>query len=91
MSEQLPEPTLPGRIFQERELLRYNGEDGPIYIAYDGIVYDVSECPRWRSGMHERQHFPGLDLSGEMTEAPHQEEVLRRPCVKIVGRLAMKA
>jgi predicted heme/steroid binding protein len=56
-------------------------------IAYEGIVYDVSECPRWRTGMHEFLHFPAQDLSGEMDDAPHMEEVLKQPCIKRVGTL----
>ncbi|MFZ6031414.1 MAG: cytochrome b5 domain-containing protein [Chloroflexota bacterium] len=76
------------RIFTVHELRLYNGEDRPqLYIAYRGIVYDVTECPRWRRGMHERIHFPGQDLSGEIEEAPHAEDVFARPCVKIVGKL----
>lgn len=76
------------RTFTEQELRLYNGDDRPqIYIAYHGIVYDVTDCPRWRHGMHERIHFPGQDLSGEMDEAPHAEDVFTRPCVKIVGKL----
>ena len=74
--------------FTENELRRYNGDDHPnIYIAYQGIVYDVTNCPRWRHGMHERMHFPGQDLSGEMEDAPHATDVLTRPCVRIVGKL----
>lgn len=73
--------------FTEMQLHLYDGEDRPMYIAFNGIVYDVSECPKWRLGMHENLHFPGLDLSGEMGEAPHKAEVFQRPCVKIVGRL----
>jgi hypothetical protein len=38
--------------------------------------------------MHEQLHFAGLDLTGELIEAPHGEEVFSRPCVKRVGRLA---
>jgi predicted heme/steroid binding protein len=76
------------KIFTERELQRYNGEDEPMYVAYQGIVYDVSQCPKWRRGMHENLHYAGLDLSGEMTDAPHQQEVFQRPCVKRVGRLS---
>jgi predicted heme/steroid binding protein len=76
------------RTFTATELLRYNGEDDPrILIAYRGIVYDVSDCPRWRRGIHERIHFPGQDLSGEMADAPHAEDVFHRPCVKIAGEL----
>lgn len=75
------------RIFTPRELSRFDGERGPAYIAYEGIVYDVSDCPKWRLGLHEGQHFPGQDLTGELGPAPHQAEVFLRPCVRRVGRL----
>lgn len=76
------------REFTERELQRYNGEQGwPAYIAYAGVVYDVSRCPKWRTGLHEQLHFAGLDLTRSLRKAPHAEEVFRRPCVKRVGRL----
>jgi predicted heme/steroid binding protein len=69
------------------ELRRCDGENGPMYIAYQGVVYDVSDCPRWRRGLHENMHFPAQDLSGEMGEAPHAQDVLTRPCVRRVGVL----
>jgi predicted heme/steroid binding protein len=78
------------RIFTISELLRYTGEDGgPILISYLDIVYDVSACPRWRSGMHEQMHFPGQDLTSELPDAPHKDEVFRHACVKQVGHLKM--
>ncbi|MBL8055991.1 MAG: cytochrome B5 [Anaerolineales bacterium] len=77
------------RVFSELELQRYNGERGrPAYIAYGGVVYDVSDCPKWRTGMHEQLHFAGLDLTRALAQAPHAAEVFRRPCLKRVGVLA---
>lgn len=76
------------RTFTPSELHRYDGEDGPSLIAFKGIVYDVSICPKWRKGIHEGLHFPGQDLTSEFAEAPHHEEVFRHPCVKRVGRLS---
>lgn len=77
------------RVFTLSDLRRYSGEDGgPIFISYQGIVYDVSDCPRWRSGMHESMHFPGQDLTSELPEAPHKDEVFHRPCIRRVGLLA---
>lgn len=77
------------RVFTERELQRYNGERGErAYIAYDGIVYDVTDCPKWRTGLHEQLHYAGLDLTRSLRKAPHKVEVFTRPCVKRVGRLA---
>ncbi len=76
------------RTFTERELVRYNGERGqPAYIAYDGVVYDVSDCPKWRTGLHEQLHFAGADLTRSLRKAPHFAEVFTRPCVKRVGIL----
>ncbi len=79
------------RTISLAELRRNNGERGTRkYIAYRGLVYDVTECPKWRPEMHEQLHFAGQDLTAELPEAPHQDDVLRRPCVKIVGRLALE-
>ena len=76
------------RVFSARDLQRYNGERGQrVYIAHGGVVYDVSDCPKWRSGLHEQLHFAGFDLSGELADAPHGQEVFTRPCVQRVGVL----
>ncbi len=76
------------KTFTERELQRYNGENGqPAYIAYAGVVYDVSACPKWRTGLHEQLHFAGIDLTRSLRKAPHTESVFSRPCVKRVGVL----
>ena len=58
------------------------------YIAYRGLVYDVTDCPKWRPDVHEQLHFPGQDLTSELPDAPHKEEVFKHDCVKLVGRLA---
>jgi len=76
------------RLFSAAELKRYNGERGrPVFVAYAGVVYDVSDCPKWRTGLHEQLHFAGFDLSGELVDAPHGTEVFTRPCVKRVGTM----
>ncbi len=76
------------RTFTEVELRRFDGEGGaPMYIAYGGEVYDVTDCPKWRTGLHEGLHFPGQNLTSELGAAPHAEEVFQRPCVRRVGRL----
>jgi predicted heme/steroid binding protein len=56
------------------------------WIAFEGVVFDVTDCPKWLGDMHERLHFPGQDLTTELPDAPHTEKVLSRPCVKIIGR-----
>jgi predicted heme/steroid binding protein len=80
--------SIPDRIVTQMELKRSTGERGTRkLIAYRGIVYDVSDCPKWRTDLHEQLHFPGQDLTGEIAEAPHREEVFARPCIKVIGRL----
>ena len=79
---------IPIRLITLTELMRNTGERGTRkFIAARGIVYDITDCPKWHGDMHENLHFPGQDLSGELDEAPHDEDVFSRPCVKIVGRL----
>ncbi len=76
------------RHFTPRELQRHNGERGErVYLAYAGVVYDVTECPKWRTGFHEQLHFAGFDLTGELPDAPHGAEVFNRPGVRRVGML----
>lgn len=70
------------------ELRRFDGTLGSRkYVACQGVVYDVTDCPKWRPDLHEGLHFPGQDLSRELPEAPHGREVFSRPCVKRVGLL----
>lgn len=88
MENNTPAQPIPDRTFTEQQLRRYTGERGyPMYIAYAGIVYDVTHCPKWRRGMHENQHWPGQDLTSELVDAPHTASVFAHPCVKPVGRL----
>ena len=81
---------IPNRTLTEAELRLYNGEDHErMYVAYKGLVYDVTDCPKWRRGLHEGLHFPGQDLSSELdNQAPHAGGVFSHPCVLLVGRLA---
>jgi predicted heme/steroid binding protein len=80
--------SIPDRIITEAELRRNTGERGTRkFIAYEGIIYDVTDCPKWRLDLHEDLHFPGQDLTSELPEAPHKEEVFSRPCVKAIGKL----
>lgn len=83
-------PVLDGstRVFTEAELRQYDGRDGrPVFIAYNGIVYDVSDAPLWRTGMHQNMHFSGLDLTRSLRKAPHTSRVFERVYIRIVGVL----
>jgi predicted heme/steroid binding protein/uncharacterized membrane protein len=74
------------REFTRAELAEKNGADGrPVYIAYQGKVYDVSGSSLWAGGRHMDLHQAGHELTGEFAEAPHGEEVLERyPQVGII-------
>jgi predicted heme/steroid binding protein len=67
------------------QLALRNGQDKPqIWIAFRGIVYDVTESKMWRNGKHY-EHWAGQDLTPELEDAPHTEQVFER--LKIVGKL----
>lgn len=77
---------IPDRVFTRAELARYNGRDGqPMYVAYRGIVYDVSASALWLDGEHQFSHSAGDDLTSEMDQAPHGNEVMER--FQVVGVL----
>lgn len=55
-----------------------NGQDKPeIYVAYKGLVYDMTGNNLWRKGFHY-EHWAGQDLTDEMSDAPHGAEVFRK-------------
>jgi predicted heme/steroid binding protein len=67
------------RVFTAEELARYDGKDGtPAYIAYKGIVYDVSASFLWRRGRHWVVIQAGADLTDHLAAAPHGTDVLDR-------------
>lgn len=80
--------TIPERVISLPALKQNSGERSTrMWIAHNGIVYDVTDCPKWRTGMHEFLHFPGQDLTSELHDAPHEDEVFKHDCVIIVGKL----
>ena len=65
--------------FTIEELSQYNGkENSPVYIAFKGKVYDVTNSFLWKWGRHQMIHNAGCDLSKELDEAPHDEGLLKR-------------
>jgi predicted heme/steroid binding protein len=60
------------------QLAMFNGSDKPeIYVAYKGLVYDVSASRLWKNGKHY-EHWAGQDLTEELKDAPHAEWVFDR-------------
>lgn len=64
--------------FSKNQLALRNGQDrAEIWIAYKGIIYDVSESRLWKNGKHY-EHWAGQDLSHELPEAPHTDSVFEK-------------
>lgn len=60
------------------QLALFNGQDKPkIYIAYKGKIYDVTSSRLWKNGKHY-EHWAGQDLTDELADAPHADEVFER-------------
>lgn len=73
------------RVLSQRVLALRNGRDRPeIWIAFRGLVYDVGRSFHWKGGLHY-EHWAGQDLTDELAEAPHGEDVFEG--FPIVGRL----
>jgi len=67
------------REITSEELLSFDGKNGnPVYVAFQGKVYDVTKSRLWATGSHMKRHASGKDLTGEITSAPHGPEVLER-------------
>lgn len=68
------------------QLALHNGQDkDTIYIAYNGLIYDVTDSRLWRNGKHY-EHWAGQDLTEELADAPHSEKVFDKfiPIGKLV-------
>lgn len=71
--------------YTRKQLSTRNGSDREeMWIAYKGIIYDVAFSRHWRNGIHYA-HWAGQDLTEELKDAPHAEEVFRR--CQVVGEL----
>jgi predicted heme/steroid binding protein/uncharacterized membrane protein len=61
------------------ELVSFSGKEGtPVYVAFQGKIYDLSTSSLWPKGLHMKRHTAGQDLSGEISAAPHGPEVFER-------------
>lgn len=72
-------------IYSKRQLALRNGQDkDEIWCAFQGLIYDVTKSRLWRNGKHY-EHWAGQDLTEELKDAPHNENVFDK--FKVVGRL----
>lgn len=73
-------------FFSRSQLALRNGQDKPeIWVAYNGLIYDVSESRLWRNGKHY-EHWAGQDLTDELKDAPHTKSVFEK--FNVVGLLS---
>lgn len=65
--------------FTLEELAEFDGKDGArAYVAVQGVVYDVTDLPRWEGGTHN-----GYDAGQDLTDiilnkSPHGLSTLER-------------
>jgi predicted heme/steroid binding protein len=61
--------------YTKAQLALRNGQDKPmIWVAYKGLIYDVTPSRLWRNGKHY-EHWAGQDLTEELEDAPHNANV----------------
>jgi predicted heme/steroid binding protein len=71
--------------YTRNQLALRNGEDREeIWIAYKGLIYDVSGSRLWQRGKHY-EHWAGQDLTDELPDAPHTETVFDK--FEVIGIL----
>jgi len=79
VSEPLPSIT-------KSQLSLRNGQDKPeIWMAFQGLVYDMTASKLWKNGKHY-EHWAGQDLTAELVDAPHTANVFEKftPIGKLV-------
>ena len=71
--------------YTKSQLALHNGQDKPqIWVAFKGLIYDVTSSRLWRNGKHY-EHWAGQDLTDELKDAPHTDGVFVK--FEVVGRL----
>jgi predicted heme/steroid binding protein len=60
----------------DTDLYMYDGTNGmPMYIAYNGMIYDVSNHPGWATGTHNGMNA-GTDITAALDASGHGTSVL---------------
>jgi predicted heme/steroid binding protein len=78
-----PEEEAELEVFTKESLAAFNGLNGSrAYVAVDGVVYDVTDSPRWRNGNHN-----GIQAGQDLTLTFNQQHGDNRlSSFPIVGR-----
>ena len=75
------------QTYTRQQLALRNGQDrDEIWVAWLGNIYYVTNSRMWRNGKHY-EHWAGQDLTEELGEAPHNENVFDK--FNIVGKLKL--
>lgn len=62
-------------VFTTEELANYNGKNGAAaYVAYEGLVYDVTDAKGWFNGEHEGVEA-GTDITEAFANSPHTPSI----------------
>ena len=71
------------KSYTKAQLALRNGQDREeIWCSYKGRIYDLTQSRMWNNGNHY-EHWAGQDLTHELEEAPHSEDVFEK--FEIVG------
>jgi predicted heme/steroid binding protein len=71
--------------YTRAQLALRNGQDKEqIWVAFQGLIYDVTRSRLWRNGKHY-EHWAGQDLTAELADAPHNQNVFDK--YEVVGKL----
>lgn len=74
------------RDLTPEELDQYDGREGRrAYLAYQGVIYDVTQGGSWQGGVHMGRHQAGQDLTQDLSLAPHNDQRVRE--MPVVGKL----
>lgn len=72
--------------YSKSQLALRNGKDREeTWVAFKGVIYDVTNSRLWRDGLHYGLHWAGQDLTEELKDAPHTDSVFNK--FKVVGTL----
>jgi predicted heme/steroid binding protein len=80
--ELLPLQNRPGEIKEDRAARRTQA-----FIAGNGAVHTISECPQRAGGMHEVSHSTGQNFKEGLGASPRDMCFFTKPCAKPVGLL----
>lgn len=71
------------KTYTPAQLAMRNGQEREeIWVAFKGVIYDVTHSKLWREGKHY-EHWAGQDLTKELKEAPHDSKVFDK--LQVVG------